>query len=104
VLLSSLTTGRCFTLAPTEGDPAGGATQEGGAPAAAQPGQAGVRQGKTILGPEAVWKVLGPGDEAGTVAAENAAGTRQDFAATAHVIEQPRQGFDRLVERARDGQ
>lgn len=102
VLLSSLSTGRCFTLAPTEGDPAAGAgTQEGGA---APAGQGGVRQGKTILGPDAVWKVLGPASGEGaaaTVEAESAAGERRSFPAVAHVVEQPRQGYDRLVERAR---
>jgi len=48
------------------------------------------------MAPENVWKVTGPG------AAENARGETQDFDGKLMVVEVPRGGFNRLVERVAD--
>lgn len=86
VHVASLTPGRCFTLKPSEdvheeGDQAERLTTS-----------------QSILAPEAVWKVLGA--EAGGVRAESATKEVRVFTEKTLVIELPRQGWDRLAQRA----
>lgn len=86
VLLSSLSPGRCFTLAnpPETLEEAEGAKR--------------LQTGRSILAPEAVWKLV-VGDGAAGVDAQNARGEANGFDPTTLVVEVPRQGFDRLVQR-----
>ena len=88
VPLSSLTTGRCFTLAetPKEADEDDTAKR--------------FRAGLSILQADIVWKVTGPDDDG--VACESALGESEVMGADTKVVEVPRQGFDRLVQRARE--
>jgi hypothetical protein len=85
VYLSSLTPGRCFAHAPAEAE--------------LDEGEGRVTGARTIMGPEAVWKVIEVGD---VVAAENARGERDEFDPKRLVAEVLRGGFDRLVERVGD--
>ncbi len=82
VLLSSLTVGRCFTLALEPG----GTTEE--SPKSA-------RRGDSIVTPESAWKVVDVSEEA--TQAQNAKGEEQSFAPGSEVVEIPRQGFERLA-------
>lgn len=89
VLLSSLTVGRCFTLAES---PAEYAEDERAA---------GLGALRTIIVPEEAWRVVQTvGDE---VEAESATAEVRRFPAKLKVVEIPRQGWERLVERVRAG-
>lgn len=88
VPLSSLTAGRCFTLAETpkiadEDDKAKR-----------------FRTGLSILQADVVWKV-GATEDSG-ISCESALGEGVVMAGDTKVVEVPRQGFDRLVQRARE--
>ncbi len=56
---------------------------------------------RTIMTPEATWKVTQP-DDGEHVTAENARGEARQFARAVLVQELPREGFDRLVQRCND--
>lgn len=88
VLISSLTAGRCFTLAKPDPAPDEDAKA------------ARFQTGRSILQADMVWKVVGPDDDG--VAAESALGAIDHHAPNTLVVEVPRQGFDRLAERARE--
>lgn len=90
-LLSTLTVGRCFTLAPST-DPAPG-----------EPSAEVMSTARSVMTPETVWKVTGA-VEGGEVEVVNAKGEAKTLPGKTRVLEQPRQGFDRLVERVRDGE
>ncbi len=92
VHVSSLGVGRCFTLPR----PAGADADD---PAGAASGAREVKVETTILAPAEAWKVAAADGDAG-VAAESAAGERRTFAGETLVVEIPRQGFDRLAQRA----
>ncbi len=83
VPISSLTVGRCFSHSPD-------------APDFEEPDSSGLTTSRSVMAPENVWKVTGPG------AAENARGETQDFDGKLMVVEVPRGGFNRLVERVAD--
>jgi hypothetical protein len=85
VLLSSLTVGRCFTV-PVDDDGSGTAETDDKAVVA-----------RAVMSAENVWKVTAAGD---AVSAENANGECSSFDAALPVLEIPRQGYDRMVERA----
>ena len=85
VLLSSLTVGRCFTLAV---EPGGNAEDAPGGSMHASP----------VLKPEDAWKVVG--EDGGAFQAESASGSAQSFPADSEVVEIPRQGYDKLASRA----
>lgn len=87
VLLSTLTPGRCFTLV----DP----------PADFDEDDRGERVvgGRSILTPEVAWKIGAIEEQ--EVEAENALGETRRFDKGAHVVELPRQGWDRLASRVR---
>ena len=87
VLLSSLTPGRCFSLAEPVAD--------------FDENEAGDRllASRSVLGPEAAWKYVQVIE--GEVECENALGDIRRFAPTSKVSELPRQGWDRLSERVR---
>ena len=86
VLLSSLSVGRCFTRAIEPG----GSTEESGSTEA--------RRSDPILNPENAWKLTAETD--GGFEAQNAQGETKAFAGDLEVVEIPRQGFDKLAERA----
>ncbi len=89
VLLSSLTVGRCFTLAAS---PAEYAEDERAA---------GLGALRTIIPPEEAWRIAQViGDE---VEAESAKSEVRRFPAGQKVVEIPRQGWQRLVDRVRAG-
>lgn|GEM_PF-1171467 len=88
VPLSSLTAGRCFTHAETPKVP----DEDDKAKR--------FQTGISILQADVVWKV-GAADEAG-VSCESALGETTVLAPDTKVVEVPRQGFDRLVQRARE--
>ncbi len=87
VLLSTLTPGRCFTLAEPVAD--------------FDENEVGDRllAARSILVPEAAWKYVQVID--GEVESENAMGDVRRFALGSKVSELPRQGWDRLSERVR---
>ena len=84
VYVSSLTVGRCFTVAP-EGDDG---FESSGATAS--------KQVRTIMSADKVWKVTGVADD--EVQAVNAAGAQDSFGAKLLVLEVSREGFDRLAD------
>lgn len=86
VLLSSLTSGRCFTLSEPPSDLDEDLDAER------------VTTAREIITPEAAWRVVGVG---AAIEAENALGDSREFAPTTKVVELPRQGFDRLAARVR---
>jgi hypothetical protein len=88
VPLSSLTAGRCFTLAETPKNP----DEDDKAKR--------FQTGWSILQADMVWKVGLPQEEG--VDCESALGERVAMAGDTKVVEVPRQGFDRLVQRARE--
>jgi hypothetical protein len=89
VLLSSLTVGRCFTLAES---PAEFAEDERAG---------GLGALRTIIAPEEAWRVVQVvGDE---IEAQSASSVVKRFPAGLKVVEIPRQGWERLVERVRAG-
>ena len=85
VLLSSLSVGRCFTLAVEPG----GRTEES---------PSGGTRSDPVLKPSDAWKVIAEEDSSTT--AENAVGESKAFDADSKVVEIPRQGYDRLVAQA----
>ncbi len=91
--LSSLTAGRCFTLArppePVDKDHDG-------------PGPAGAAAvfARSILSADMVFKVIGPGADGVDVV--DALGASGALAPTTEVVEVPRQGYERLAQRARE--
>jgi len=85
--LSTLTAGRCFTIAET---PPGFEDDGDGRR---------YRRGLSILQADMVWKVRGT--EGDRVSAENARGEVEELPPTTAVVEVPRQGYDRLVARFR---
>lgn len=87
VPLSTLSSGRCFTLVepPSEFDEDDRGERVVGA--------------RSILTPEVAWKVVGM--EGGTCEAENALGESGQFGTDTRVVELPRQGWDRLATRVR---
>lgn len=85
VLLSGLTTGRCFTLPPREPVIDENARKVG--------------RSDAILAPADAWRITG--DEDGSVQAVNALGETRAFPADSKVFEIPRQGFDKLAERSK---
>ena len=87
VPLLSLTVGRCFTLPPT-GD---------GAPSAEADGPKSV-QVRSLLGFDQAWKVTG--EDEGAILAEDATGDEAAFDPHEMVVEVPREGYERLVQRA----
>lgn len=89
VLLSSLTVGRCFTVAES--------------PAEFEEDERGLGLGamRTIVVPEEAWRVNQTiGEE---VEVENALADIKRFPLKMKVTEIPRQGWDRLVQRFRGG-
>ena len=88
LLLSSLTTGRCFALAepPDDYDPDDQDAKK-------------TMLKRSVLQPDQVWKVTGPADEDG-VPTQSALGEDMAMPGDTKVVEIPRQGFDRLVARA----
>ncbi len=89
VLLSSLTVGRCFTVAES---PAEFEEDERAA---------GLGAMRTIVVPEEAWRIVQTvGDEA---ECENALADVRRFPLKTKVTEIPRQGWDRLVQRFRGG-
>lgn len=82
--LSTLSVGRCFTLIKEPG----GASEDT---------QEGLTRQAPILAADDAWKVVG--EDEGDLACENARGVGKTFAGDTEVVEIPRQGFDRLVER-----
>jgi hypothetical protein len=89
IYLSSLTVGRCFTLPIDDGDRP--AKDEGG-------GSDAIRRADSILPGKAAWKVTATDGE--TYTARNVAGEEQTFQGEIKVVEIPREGFERLVERS----
>ncbi len=89
VLLSSLTVGRCFTLAESPAD------------FAEDERAGGLGAVRTIIAPEGAWRVLQQVGDA--VEADSAMAEVKRFPANLKVVEIPRQGWDRLVERVRAG-
>lgn len=87
IYVSSLTAGRCFSYAepPTQFDDA-------------NPNEK-VTAARSILTADQVFKYLGPVE--GGIEVESARGERSVLAENTKVVEQPRQGWDRLVERLR---
>lgn len=92
IYLSSLTAGRCFTVvasdppvSTSEGDKEEGTHSQS------------LRQGRSMMDPSMAWRVLGVAGE--EINAESAAGDQAAFPGKQLVIEVPRQGYDRLVER-----
>jgi hypothetical protein len=89
VLLSSLTVGRCFTVA------------ESSAEFSEEERAGGLGATRTIMVPDDAWRVVAAvGEE---VEAESATAETKRFPARMKVVEIPRQGWDRLVERVRGG-
>jgi len=86
VRLESLSVGHCFTLPVEPGPP-----EERGADA--------TRHTAQVLAAADAWKVIGSEEE--HVRCVNAAGEERPFASDLEVVEIPRQGYDRLVARAR---
>lgn len=88
VYLSSLTAGRCFTVAPGE------ASSETQPPQ--QPGdKARLQQGRAMMSAQNAYKVVAPhGDE---VLVENALGEQSELGGRTLVVEIPREGFERLA-------
>jgi len=89
VLLSSLTVGRCFTVAE---QPAEYEEDERAA---------GLSAMRSIVVPEEAWKIIGV--TADEIVAENAMQETQNFVPKLKVSEIPRQGWDRLAERVAQG-
>jgi hypothetical protein len=87
VLLSSLTQGRCFTFEV----PTTPFDEE-------RPGEK-LAAAKSILTPEAAWKIVGV--TAGEFDAVNASGETKRFEGNLKVTELPREGWDRLAARVR---
>jgi len=85
VHLSSLSVGRCFTIPSDDAD---GGTADGEEKATLA---------RAVMTTDNVWKVTAAGE---TMSAQNAEGTTKDFPGTTLVAEIPRQGYDRMVERA----
>ena len=85
VLLSGLTTGRCFTLPPRE-------------PTLDEKPKS-VGRSDPILAPAEAWRVTSDEDE--SVNAVNALGETRAFPRDQKVFEIPRQGFDKLAERSK---
>lgn len=92
VFLSSLTVGRCFKVVKLP-------QEDGDEGASANTSSNKMNQGMMMMTPDGAWKVTGTTDAG--VTAESAAGTTETFPAEAVVVEIPRQGFDRLVQRGR---
>lgn len=82
--LSTLSVGRCFTLIKEPG----GASEDN---------KEGITRQAPILAADDAWKVVGEADQG--LACQNARGVSKTFAEDTEVVEIPRQGFDRLVER-----
>lgn len=89
VLLSSLTVGRCFTVAEQPAD-----YEE-------DERAAGLATMRSVIAPEEAWRVSEVGAE--EIVAENALQEEQRFAPKLKVSEIPRQGWERLVERIERG-
>ncbi len=87
VLLSSLTPGRCFTLPTPPPEPAESA------------GATSVRHAATSVTADRAFRVVGPRD--GGIAVVTAEGKESVLGKDAEVVEIPREGYERLVERAR---
>lgn len=86
VLLSSLGAGRCFTLPKPPADPAEGTATT-------------VRHAATSVSPDSAYRVVGPRDDG--IAIVSADGKESILGGDALVVEIPREGYDRLVERAK---
>lgn len=84
VLLSSLTVGKCFTTVPLD-------EQE------VEETPRSARTTTPILAPEHAWRVLEVGAE---VQARSAKGETKAFPPATKVVEIPRQGWDKLAQRA----
>ncbi len=82
ILLSSLSVGRCFTIAVEPG----GRTEES---------PIGGTRSDPVLKPVDAWKITD--EENGNTKAENATGESKTFAGDSKVVEIPRQGYDRLA-------
>ena len=85
ILLESLSVGRCFTLALEPG----GSTETESETLA--------RRSDSVLTGEDAWKVVE--DKDAEFVAESARGVRKGFPKTSEVVEIPRQGYERLVQR-----
>lgn len=92
VPLSHLTAGRCFTLAEPPKDPPEDELDQ----------HKRFRTGLSILQGDMVWKVAGP--EGDGVGVDSALGEHHVMEAATQVAEVPRQGYDRLVQRAKEAQ
>jgi len=90
VPLSHLTTGRCFTLAEPPVDPPEDELDQ----------HKRFRTGLSILQADMVWKVALAEDDG--VGVDSAFGEHAVMAATTPVVEVPRQGYDRLVQRVKE--
>ena len=87
VLLSTLTPGRCFTLAETPPDVDEDMENDR------------LTTAREIIVPEAAWRMVSV--EADGIQAESALGDERTFPPTLKVVELPRQGYDRLAARVR---
>ncbi len=95
VPLSSLTPGRCFTLAAPP------ASAEKDPPEDSGPAKMGSVFSRSVLQADAVFKVVAAA--AATVEVVDATGAAGELAADTGVVEVPRQGYERLVQRVREG-
>ncbi len=85
--LQTLTVGRCFTEAV---DPSSLDEEERAER---------FRAGQPLMAPPYVWKVVGAADS-DTVTCQSAASEERAFPSNTMVIEVPREGFERLLQRA----
>ncbi len=95
VPLSSLTPGRCFTLAAP---PAPAEIDDHDGPG---PNRVASVFSRSVLQADAVFKVVGPGDDG--VEVVDAAGASGTLEAATGVVEVARQGYERLAQRVREG-
>jgi hypothetical protein len=89
VELSSLTTGRCFTLPKEEVEKEDKPLPKG----------ASLRRTDSVMAPEHAWKVSADND--GQVECESASGEKKSFAADTKVVEIPREGWEKLKARGK---
>lgn len=92
VYLSSLTAGRCFTVAPSEASSETHGPEQAG-------DKARLQHGRAMMSPENAFKVLGPAEQDGEISVENALGAQSTLSARTKVVEIPREGFERLASR-----
>ena len=90
--LSSLSVGRCFRLAKAP---------DNGGSESSSPSAESVSQARSVMTADRVYKVTSVEDD--QVHAVNAEGHSESFGAKTLVVELAREGYERLVERAKEG-